>query len=477
MTRTEGVWHTISLPRECRRFPSMLTDEERQYLLWLTKETYSGWGAIVDLGPWLGSSSCALAEGLKQAGSRAKVHSLDRFVWCRDYMESYLPADLPEGSDFLPLFIRETATWKRWIEPRKIDLLDFVWSEGPIEILFVDAAKDWQLLNAIFAGFGGSLVPGRSRVVLQDFRLPEAHWLPLVFDSRPDVWRQIEAVDDGTTVTFMPVKPVLGEIGVHPSYSDSGFPAASAEVLLRARVSNEKTARNRSLILRTLYRKLLIEGALPAAERVLADVVATTDSMIDAEELTAIGDIAATLVPAGWKRFAAGDISGARKLAERCLANGPRSVYALDLLAYTALKGGDIDLAEQAAGETVAANPSYPDFVLHLAEVRLFQKRFDEALSGALQALKLSEGDDRAITYSLSVLEQAAFASGKVELVLNRLIDLQASLATHSSYWVTVAKGQRALGTRAAALQSLETALQLDPDHDVAASLFKAWSS
>jgi hypothetical protein len=154
-------------------------------------------------------------------------------------MERVAKEGLQDGEDFPPLFMHEIGNYAAWIEPRRQDLIDYHWEGGDIEILFVDAAKSWELTNAIFRGFGDSLVPHRSRVVLQDFRWPTTHWLTLIFDSRPDLWEQVESVENGTTVTFVPLKPLHGLTGVHTDYSEESFPVKSAEQLLQNRLARE----------------------------------------------------------------------------------------------------------------------------------------------------------------------------------------------------------------------------------------------
>ena len=62
MNKSANPWAELSLPPEITKMRSMLSHEEKQYLVWLTAVKFEGWGAIVDLGPWLGSSA-ALAEG------------------------------------------------------------------------------------------------------------------------------------------------------------------------------------------------------------------------------------------------------------------------------------------------------------------------------------------------------------------------------------------------------------------------------
>jgi predicted O-methyltransferase YrrM len=231
-------WIHLSLPSELTKIRAMLSHGERQYLTWLTAERFEGWGAIVDLGPWLGASSAMLAEGLKRQGKKDKVFSFDLFTWDPSYMDAKAHENLKAGDDFRHLAVREVGDYISWIEFEKRDLMNTSWEGGPIEILFVDAAKTWELTNAIFRGFGPHLVPGRSRVVLQDFRHHGTHWLPLIFDSRPDIWKEVEGVEDGHTVTFIPLRPLDGPAGVHPDYAEESFPLASAEELFRRRMAS-----------------------------------------------------------------------------------------------------------------------------------------------------------------------------------------------------------------------------------------------
>ena len=235
------AWKRVSLPEDVLGIPSMLTHEELQYLSWLTAEMYEGWGAIVDLGPWLGSSSAALADGLRRTGRPVTVRAFDLFQWARSYMESQAPENLPEGQDFQFLFRQHIAPFAAWIDAEKQDLMQYHWEGGPIEILFVDAAKSWDLTNQILRGFGHALVPNKSRVILQDGRFWYTYWLPLIFDSRPDVWQEPESVEYGTTVSFRPLKPLFGPCGITLPYSDEGFPIDSASAVFRSRIERESS--------------------------------------------------------------------------------------------------------------------------------------------------------------------------------------------------------------------------------------------
>ncbi len=274
----------MKTPQALLKMPNMLSAEEFQYLIWITQEAYHAFGAVVDLGPWLGASSVALAEGLARRGLGGKVWCFDRFEWRPDYMERHSHEGLRHGDDFLPVFLRTTQSHASWIDARRMDLLKGSWDGGPIEILFVDAAKSWDLLNAILRVFGPHLLPSRSRVIYQDFRFAWCYWLPLVCDSQPEVWREVESVRKGDSVTFELHRPLTEMSRWPPDFSEEAFPLSVAEPILRARIAAAEPAHRQNYRL-GLLRKLLWEG-----DRGTADVLAKE----------AIGDREAT---AADKRF------------------------------------------------------------------------------------------------------------------------------------------------------------------------------
>ncbi len=369
----------------------MLSAEEKQYLCWLTAEQFEGWGAVVDLGPWLGSSSASLAEGLKRRGSDAKIHSIDLFRWEPAYMEPVAPTGLADGADFLPVFERETAAYSAWISPHKKDLTTFSWDGGPIEILFVDAAKSWELTNAIFRGFGPFIVPGKTRVILQDFRYYETHWLPLIFDSRPDLWEEIESVEEGHTVTFLPLKPLNIPAGIQTDYSEDAFPLAAAECLLRKRIAMEEPAQQH-WYLRMLYRKYLLDGSYEEAQKMRAALL--SEGAISEAEMSKIENLEHILVPRGWKCYDLGDYTTSAEIARQSIHVCPgEQTHALSLLAFSLLQSGDRKAARQNLQQILASNPSSISARLGCAEIAAAEEQFEEAERGVLDVVSGSDCD------------------------------------------------------------------------------------
>ncbi len=398
-------WRRVSVPASVSAVPAMLSREECQYLLWLTSERYDGWGAVVDLGPWLGGSTAALAEGLRRRGKGGVVHSLDLFRWEPDYMGAVAAEPLAEGADFQHVFARHTAPWADFIRARQADLSRFEWDGGPIELLFVDAAKTWDLANAILAGFGDHLVPGRSRVVLQDFRYHETHWLPLIFDSQPAVWRQVEAVREGWTVTFELLQPLRTADGPHRTWSDADFPLEVAEPLLRRRMMTEHPD-NATLFLRMLYRRVLVEGTPEQATRLRSQLLATG---IDPRDLARTEDVAALLVPSGWQRYERGDYASALAIADRAIAGRvPAPIWALALRGMSLLKLGRLDAARPLIDEVVQRSPGLADPRMYQAELALASGDPAAAEASVREALALAaENPDSLLQWAIAILTQA----------------------------------------------------------------------
>ncbi len=165
----------------------MTTATERAYFEWHTRARLTGDGAIVDLGPWLGSTTVALAMGLREsrrpATRGARIHAFDRFIW-ENWMDAYAGltriGTYSPGDSFLPEFEEAVRPWSDLIEVHAGDLCEQRWDDGPIALLLVDAMKSWELCTAITGGFFGAMAPGHGHVIHQDFGHCYTPWIHLV---------------------------------------------------------------------------------------------------------------------------------------------------------------------------------------------------------------------------------------------------------------------------------------------------------
>src|SRR5215813_12985705 len=164
----------------------MIKGEERAWLRNYAASRYTGSGAIVDLGCFVGSSTIALADGLRdnRKHADAKVHAYDRFLWDEFLQEWWAKKGFPpprvSGDSLLPEFLRRTAPWKEQIVVHQEDLNGARWDKTAIEFLFIDAMKSSQLAEAIARAFFPYLIPGVSHIAHQDFIHYFTSWIHLL---------------------------------------------------------------------------------------------------------------------------------------------------------------------------------------------------------------------------------------------------------------------------------------------------------
>jgi hypothetical protein len=185
----------------------MLGLEERKLLYQVARHSYTGEGAVVELGAFCGASTCCLAAGLRDNPRAAgqNVHTYDRFIanelYLRDFIRTQFGEAFEMGQSFESIFRRVTAQFADRIEVHAGDLLEQTWpAEAPIEILFVDVAKTLQLSAKVLTEFFGHLTPGKSIVIHQDFYHPTAFYLPVVMEFLSDHFSIIEAGRDWSVV-------------------------------------------------------------------------------------------------------------------------------------------------------------------------------------------------------------------------------------------------------------------------------------
>lgn len=160
---------------------SMLTPYEISYLYYLTKHVYKGDGEIVDLGPYYGLSTYALAAGLKQNSvldKSKRIYSFDLFL-SKNY-EHYALKENNTGSVFEE-YMEVVNGYRDYIHVSPGNLLDMYWEGKPIEILFIDIAKSWELNDHIVRNYFPSLSLG-STVIQQDYVYFGEYWIQILME-------------------------------------------------------------------------------------------------------------------------------------------------------------------------------------------------------------------------------------------------------------------------------------------------------
>lgn len=124
-----------------------------------------GEGAVVELGSFMGLSTCWLAEGVR-LGERGPVYAVDTFKGSVEHAaESYYDSPaVSKYGDTYPLFeanLRRVGLWEH-VRPIVSDSVAAakVWTGGPIRLLFIDADHSYEGVKADFEAWTRHLEPG-----------------------------------------------------------------------------------------------------------------------------------------------------------------------------------------------------------------------------------------------------------------------------------------------------------------------------
>ena len=184
--------------------------EEQCFCQWYGQHVFNGVGEIVELGPWLGSLTIPLAEGLCSnrhvTECKKRIHAYDRFRWDA-LMERWVEGTkytnrVPDHGDFLPLFREITHEFQQYIVSNRSDLAIETWIGEPIEFLLNDATKTLAILRNVIRSFFPSLVPGESYIAHQDYLwFTESH-VPLAMHRLRGSFKYVLTVPNSGMVLF-----------------------------------------------------------------------------------------------------------------------------------------------------------------------------------------------------------------------------------------------------------------------------------
>lgn len=189
----------------------MVVHRERQLIYHLASQ-YKGIGEIVELGCFVGLSTTCFAKGLADnqhvSNKTRRINTFDWFKffdekpwneWLRDHGVS-------NHHQLINLFLDHTKPWSDMIALHPGDLMEQRWDGRPIEILFIDAGKNWTHNDHIVQQFYPSLIPGHSTIVHQDYIYWHNGWVAVTMEWFADCFEIIDS--SHSTVTFKLVRPI-----------------------------------------------------------------------------------------------------------------------------------------------------------------------------------------------------------------------------------------------------------------------------
>jgi hypothetical protein len=184
-------WRDATLPVDATGIPTMLSKDERRLLYGLARDHARGDAAIVDAGCFLGGSTAALLAGVRDRRERwtgPPVASYDLFRIEAYTMQKFF-RDEPGAEVGASFRDRFDANVARFDVPHVVhegDITRIGWDGGPIDVLFLDVLKSWQINDAVLRDFFPALVPGRSVIVHQDYAGGYMPWIAITVELMRD---------------------------------------------------------------------------------------------------------------------------------------------------------------------------------------------------------------------------------------------------------------------------------------------------
>lgn len=208
------------------RVPTLLHPGEVRLLHWLGRVQYSGWGAVIDGGCFVGGSTAALGWGLRAnpAATPGCLHAYDLFEIDPAWGSIPKIKEVMEGArtseDFFARWQKNTAQIADLITLHKGDITKERWSGAPIEICFLDVLKTWEILHWSLRNLFPDMRPG-SILVHQDFYHLGSYFIPLSMAHLGTCFEKITRIEwsDAIFVQREPISPELLQVDLRKHYT------------------------------------------------------------------------------------------------------------------------------------------------------------------------------------------------------------------------------------------------------------------
>jgi hypothetical protein len=185
----------------------MLSKMERRLLYSLARDYARGDAAIVDAGCFLGGSTAALLAGVRdrpQQWNGPPLASYDLFrVEAFTISKFFAETSVRVGDSFRPRFDAHVARFDVPHVVHEGDITKMGWEGGPIDVLFLDVLKSWEINDAVLRDFFPSLIPGRSVIIHQDYGWGDTPWIPITVELLRDSLVLLDWMEWGSHVFFV----------------------------------------------------------------------------------------------------------------------------------------------------------------------------------------------------------------------------------------------------------------------------------
>lgn len=175
---------------------TMLSPEEAYCLKLFTQLFYKGNGSIVELGAYLGGTTCVFGQALRRIGARKPtLETFDYFQHNGTSRAKLADEPLADDKGFFRVWESNTDAFRDLIRVYPGDLREQALTrQGPIEFLFVDVVKNEALINPVMELFVNDLLVGDGILFHQDYFHWQSPWVVYATEKVLDYLEYIGSV-------------------------------------------------------------------------------------------------------------------------------------------------------------------------------------------------------------------------------------------------------------------------------------------
>lgn len=203
--------YRVKTKRKLIDVKSMLSPYEITFLYHTAKNVYTNNGAIVDLGPFYGLSTYAFASGIannkkkKSFDLKSRKHIYTYDLYLSSGFDWFIEECPKTGSIFMD-FYEIVRDYIDMIHISPGDFMNMTWREHPVEVLFVDIAKTFELNDHVIQNFFPNLIIG-STLIQQDYVYFSEYWVQLTMEIFKEYFELQEFIM-GASAVYKVTKPI-----------------------------------------------------------------------------------------------------------------------------------------------------------------------------------------------------------------------------------------------------------------------------
>jgi hypothetical protein len=143
----------------------------KDYLIKYAGNVSSGHN-IIDIGPYMGSTSSYLSIGVIKSGNDVKIHAYDLWVLYHDMNKKakrFNGFKFNDDYHFDKLYDKNVKPFKKYIKTHKCDCLDIEWQGGRVGLLVDDIGNGKNRTDHIMKTFSPYFITGKTCIFYMDY--------------------------------------------------------------------------------------------------------------------------------------------------------------------------------------------------------------------------------------------------------------------------------------------------------------------